>query len=44
MNKPLYPGAMTPAELIRRELAKAACVAVIAATVAAFATMFLILG
>lgn len=41
MNTPLFPGAMTPAQILCRDLAKAACIIATAATVAAFCTMFI---
>lgn len=42
MNTPTFPGAMTPAQILYRDLAKAACIIATAATVALFATMFIL--
>ena len=40
MRTPMHPGAMTPAQILRRDLAKAACIITTAAAVALFAIMF----
>ena len=42
MNTPTYPGAMTPAQLVKRILLQAACTLTTAAAVALFATMFVL--
>ena len=39
---PTHPGAMTPAQLIRRTLARAAAAIITAATVAALTALFII--
>lgn len=41
MNTPLFPGAMTPAQILHRDITKAASIIATAATVAAFCTMFI---
>lgn len=41
-NRPIYPGAMTPAQMVNRALTAAAAVMLTAATVAAMLTIILI--
>lgn len=40
MNTPTHPGAMTPAQILYRDITKAACIITTAAAVVLFVTMF----
>lgn len=41
MRTPTHPGAMTPTQILYRDLAKAACIIATAAAVAVFAITFI---